>query len=155
MSLDGPATVHIEALAEQLDAQAVDYRAILAIGAQQRAALNEQDLTAFHGLLAQKTAVMESIAERDRTAAPYRAVWEAHRHDIAAPLRDRLRKVIEELRALLEQLLVMERECEAQLGEAKRGVERELQQLGQGRQALQSYQPQYPDLSPPRLDLGG
>ena len=154
MSLDAATLAQVEAFADQLDAQAACYRAVLALGAEQAAALEAHDLAAFHELLGQKATLLGDIAGLDATAAPYRVTWEAHRSDVEEPLRVRLRAIVDEIRGLLEQLLDMERACETQLAATKQDVERELSQLGQGRQALRSYQPQ---AEPPaqRLDLGG
>ncbi len=155
MTVDATITTQVERFAEQLDAQAGHYRAVLALGAEQAAALERHDLVAFHTLLARKSTLLGEIAGLEEQNSPYRAVWEAHREDLAGPVRDRLRGVVDELRTLLEQLLEMERACEAKLAATKLDVERELTQLGRGRQALQSYQPRPTAAPTRRLDLGG
>lgn len=155
MSLDGATAARIQSFADTLDAQAERYRSILALGEAQAAALAEHDLAAFTDLLGRKAGLMAEIAGLDADAMSHRAVWEAHRDEVEEPLRGRLRGVVEELRGLLERLLTMERACEVQLATTKADVARELNVLGQGKQALRSYQPPPADAPRRRLDLGG
>lgn len=155
MSHDATPAAQVTVFAERLDAQAARYRALLALGEQQQAALERQDMAAFTGLLGEKAALMAEIATADAAVAPYRTVWEAHREEVAEPLQEHLRTTVEGIRAVLERVLVVEHACEVHLQGAKTAVAQDLQHVGRGRQALKSYRPAAPPPERHRLDLGG
>lgn len=144
----------VATLVEQMRDQSAVYRQILDLGERQQAALEGHDLDGFHVLLADKARLMTQLVQLEELAAPNRAVWDAHREAVPEDLRTAMRDAVADVRGLLERLVELEQACEAALTAVKDKVQRELQHLGRGGQALESYKP--PEAPPESrfLDLG-
>lgn len=155
MSAQADVTATIAALAEQLRAQAALYRRILELSERQRDALRARALNDFHALLPDKARLMGELTDLEAAMAPNRMVWEAHRKGLAPEAGAGVRDAVQDVRASLEQLVAVEQECERELAAAKDEVQRDLSQLNQGRQALQSYKPAPNQPKSRFLDLGG
>ncbi|RJP73371.1 MAG: hypothetical protein C4532_04505 [Candidatus Abyssobacteria bacterium SURF_17] len=123
----------------KLGAQAELYRTLLGLTKRQALQIAEENLDGFMLLLEEKKKVIKEIGDIEQATIPLREYWESHKEDISDGTRVKLRSVVDEIRATLEELLALEARSQRELGLAKEVLAEEMRQVGAGRQAMRSY----------------
>jgi hypothetical protein len=129
----------VERLECGLREQASCYRMLLELAKRQAEELSAENLDAFMVILEEKKKIIEKIGELEALTQPLRNYWESHKEEIGEESRARLRSVVADVRAVLEELLQVESKSQQQLGGKKDGVHEQIRQLGIGSEAMRSY----------------
>ncbi len=139
MSLPEDIKDNIEKLGRLLTLQADLYRELLGAAKRQAKEISAESLDTFVDILEEKRTIIEKIGEIETEIQPLRRFWEQHRDEIEAGDRTALRSVVDEIRALLEELLDVESESQQKLGSTKEAVEEQIRQISIGPEAMRSY----------------
>jgi hypothetical protein len=116
--------------------------------------ISARDVDALTLSLEQKKTVVDEIEQIEMAADPLRRFWETHKDEVGEPTRTRLRAVVDDIRALLEELLEIEAGSQRRLGITKDALEEQMQELSDGSRAVHSYSPK-PDEKPRFMDQTG
>ncbi len=137
----------IEQFGQKLRAQAGLYRTLLGLARKQAEQMTSADnVDALVAILEEKRKVVDEIEGIEASCGPLRRLWEDHRDDVSESTREKMRAVVGEIRALLEELLELEDSSRQKLGLAKDSLEEEIRQLGVGPKAMRSYSKKPDDL---------
>jgi stage III sporulation protein SpoIIIAA len=131
----------IEVFEQKLGAQAELYRTLIGLARAQADKISAEDVDALMRFLEKKKVIIDEIEQVGATAEPLRQFWESHKDEVAEPVRERLKAVVDEIRALLEELMEIEEAGRRKLGITKDEVESQMQQLSAGPRAMRSYAP--------------
>jgi hypothetical protein len=129
----------VEQLEHNLKIQAELYRSLLGLAKQQAQEISPDNLDVFMSVLEQKKTIIEKIGEIETEIRPLRDYWESHKEEAEEKDRRKLRSVVDEIRAVLEELLEVESRSQKELGSAMDTVEEQIRQLSVGPDALRSY----------------
>lgn len=132
-------TAEFERFQRNLSAQAELYRTLLELAKRQTREIAGKNLAAFRRTLEEKKKVVTEIANIELATIPLRESWEAHKDTASEETRAKLRSVVDEIRAVLEELLRLESASQQKLGIAKEMVEKELRQVSMDTTALSWY----------------
>lgn len=124
---------------QNLRAQAELYRTLLGLARKQSEEISSESVEAFLAILDEKKKIIAEINDIELATIPLRKSWENHRSEISEEMRTDLHVVVEEIRALLEQLLELEKRSQEKLGAVKDMAEEQLNQLALGSKAAHSY----------------
>ena len=149
-----PVEETVEEFYRNLLAQAELYRMLLGLTKRQAQEIARESIDAFAQLLEEKKKIVEEIGTIEQTATPLRELWESHKDEVSEPVRTKLRAVVDEIRALLEELLELESQSQQKLGLTKSAIEEEIKQVDIGARAMHSYK-QHPDCEPRFMDENG
>jgi len=144
----------VEHFEEKLRAQAELYRTLIGLARRQAEELSAENVDAFVIFLEEKKKVVGEIEDIEIAADPLRRFWEANRDNVGESTRAKLRTVVDEIRALLEELLELETDSQRKLGITKDSLEEQVRQLSVGPKAMHSYSPK-PDHKPRFMDETG
>ncbi len=132
-------TAEFEHFQRNLCAQAELYRTLLELAKRQTQEIAGKNLSAFLQTLEEKKKVITAIGDIELATIPLRESWEAHKDMASVETRAKLRSVVDEIRAVLEELLRLESASQEKLGITKDTVEEELRQISTGTRAMSSY----------------
>jgi len=122
-----------------LGAQAELYRALISLAKKQAGEIAERHFEQFVYVLDEKRKILQEIESLELSSMPLRDLWESENHQADDRIRLELRDIVEEIRALLEELLRVESACQQELGNAKERVEEELRHISAGPKVISSY----------------
>jgi hypothetical protein len=129
----------IAKLERELRAQADLYRALLAQAKRQAEEISADNLDAFVSVLEEKRKIIEELGQREEIIRPLRDYWESHKEEAGEEDRIKLRSAVDEIRALLEELIEVESHSQKKLGGTKQEIEEQFRQLSVGPEAMRSY----------------
>ncbi len=131
----------VEIFERKLGAQAELYHTLVGLSREQVEKISAEDIDALMRLLDRKKEVIDEIEQVETAVEPLRQFWEAHKDEVAEPVRARLRAVVDEIRTLLEEALEIEEAGRRKLGITTDEVEDQMRQLSAGPRAMRSYAP--------------
>jgi len=144
----------IEVLEQKLRAQAELYRSLMDLARKQAEKISAENVDELVLCLEEKKRVVEEIEAIEVDAAPLREFWETNKDNADEQIRAGLRAAVDEIRALLEELLELEAQSQRKLGASKDALQDQIRDLSTGSQAISSYAPS-PDQSPRFMDQKG
>jgi len=144
----------IELFEHKLRAQAELYRSLMDLARKQVEKISSENVDELVLCLEEKKKVVEEIEAIEVAAAPLREFWETNKGKVDDQARAGLRAAVDEIRALLEELLELEAQSQRKLGASKDALQDQIRDLSAGSQAISSYAPS-PDQNPRFMDQKG
>jgi hypothetical protein len=131
----------VKAFERTLGEQAELYRALIGLSREHVDKISAEDVDALMVFLEKKRKIIDEIEQVEVAAEPLRRFWESHKDEAPEPVRASLRAVVDEIRALLEELVEIEEADRRKLGITKDEIEQQMRQLSAGPRAMRSYAP--------------
>lgn len=138
-----------DAMRAHLERQAEHYRKVLDLSRRQVAAVREGDTDALMTILSEKQTLMKAIEAEAAAGAPALEAWDAAKGNLAAEERQPVETVHQEIKTILAEVLQMEEEGRAALGNRSDAQGQQLRNMQRGKQMLRAY-----GTAPP-VDRGG
>ena len=125
----------IDLLTEQRDL----YTELRTLSDRQTAIIEQGETDALLGLLSQRQGLVDELGRVNGELSPYRTSWDAADEAIPQDSRDRVRGLLEEVEALLADILAQDDRAQQQLRAAQQRIGGELTNVSRAGSAIHAY----------------